>query len=82
MHRPNRYLSGCYFCKQTVPYMQGWLKQKTINMPDVQGNFIVVCKPCFEAHRKELHPAKSAPFVGTWDMDKSPRRHLFNRGGK
>jgi hypothetical protein len=77
MHRPNRYASPCFFCKEIVPYMQGWLRRKVKTTP-VSGNFIVVCKSCFELHKTELHPKHEVPMEGVWDMDKSPRKHMFN----
>jgi len=76
IHRPNRYPADCVFCHERVLEMQGWLRQKTIHTP-THGNFIVVCKSCFEIHRTKLHPKHVVPMEGKWDMDKSPRKHLF-----
>ena len=78
IHRPNRYVSNCYFCKQNVGYMQGWLRQKVATTP-IEGNFIVVCKECFAEHRKELHTKNTVSMIGEWDIDKSQRKHLFRK---
>lgn len=80
IHRPNRYASNCYYCKQLVPEMQGWLRRRVKTMTDFGSNFIVVCKPCFDKNRNELHPKNEVPFVGEWDKDKSPRKHLLKEG--
>lgn len=79
IHRPNRYEALCAYCKQLVPKMSGWLRQRVASTSSTD-NFIVVCKGCFEQHRAELHPKHCVPFSGKWDAEKSPRKHLFNRG--
>jgi hypothetical protein len=61
--------------------MQGWLRQKVVTTP-IEGNFIVVCKECFPKHKTELHPKHTVPMTGEWDMDRSPRKHLYNGDSK
>jgi hypothetical protein len=73
IHRPNRYAEPCYFCKEVVQEMQGWLRNKTTKTPH-DGNFITVCKECFVKNRAVLHPKHGIVLpVGEWKLEDSPR---------